>query len=445
MADQNPTAKRLYFYIFLAGLLTLVIPLIGPFFLHKSMMLGIRWGALVCGIVLLGGPLFFLGIVSPYAVKLYTVELNDLGKRVGHLYAISTVGSCVGSLLTGFFLIPHFRVDHIFYLLAVSLFLLWGIQRWLSREKKTIGALAPTVVALACWMASPQPFAAVKQTTLVEESHSLHGLIRVEDRGDHRYLLIDGAPNSAIDKRSGFSLAPYIYYLEILPYLKPDAQDALLVGLGGGSLAMRLSTAYGLTVDAVEIDPNVVRVAETHFGYRRGAGSVFVQDARRQIQSSQKKYDFVITDVFSGDLAPFHLFSVEAIQETKAILKDGGILAINFIGYTNGPEARVAESLNKTLRAVFSDVRFYPRDPTKPLGNVIILASTREMSVKQPLETCKIPEIRQLLVEMMTHERVFPDSSEAKVLTDNFNPMQTWSLSAGEKWREEFPGYLAGR
>jgi spermidine synthase len=393
---------------------------------------------------LFGGPLFFLGIVSPYSVKLYSHELNDLGKRVGHLYAVSTVGSCAGSLVTGFFLIPHLRVDHIFYFLSAALFALWGIQRVLAQGTKKMSAGVPAAIALLGFFLPSHPSATAANTTLVEESHSLHGLVRVEDRQSHRYLLIDGAPNSAIDKKTGFSLAPYIYYLEILPYFRPEATQALLVGLGGGSLAMRLSTAYGLTVDAVEIDPNVVRVAKDHFQYSPGAGKVFIEDARRHIQASSKKYDFVITDVFSGDLAPYHLFSQEAIRETKSILKEGGIFAINFIGYLEGPQARVAVSLNKTLRTEFSDVRFYPRDPSQPLGNVIILASNKKFGLKRSLETCPIPEIRRLMAEMMVHEKTNLEKDEALILRDNFNPMQTWGVSAGERWRSKFADYVAG-
>jgi uncharacterized membrane protein YbhN (UPF0104 family) len=62
-----------------------------------------------------------LGFVTPYAVKLKMSSLEDSGKTVGRLYALSTVGSILGTFLAGFVLIPFFGSEKTLYLIGASL------------------------------------------------------------------------------------------------------------------------------------------------------------------------------------------------------------------------------------------------------------------------------------------------------------------------------------
>ena len=50
-------------------------------------------------------PSVFLGIVSPYTAKLMICSLHTSGKTIGTLYALSTFGSIIGTLVTSFYLI----------------------------------------------------------------------------------------------------------------------------------------------------------------------------------------------------------------------------------------------------------------------------------------------------------------------------------------------------
>jgi MFS family permease len=64
-----------------------------------------RWGSLLASAILFFLPTFFMGAVSPYAVKLRIREFERLGTGVGNLYAISSLGSILGTLVTAFYLI----------------------------------------------------------------------------------------------------------------------------------------------------------------------------------------------------------------------------------------------------------------------------------------------------------------------------------------------------
>jgi hypothetical protein len=67
--------------------------------------LGVRLSPLLASIILFLIPSIFLGMVSPYTVKLLLCSLHTSGKTVGTLYALSTFGSIVGTLVTAFYLI----------------------------------------------------------------------------------------------------------------------------------------------------------------------------------------------------------------------------------------------------------------------------------------------------------------------------------------------------
>lgn len=75
--------------------------------------LGIRLEPLLASMILFFSPSVFMGAVIPYAIKLQVKKLDLLGTQVGNLYAISSIGSIVGTILTSFYLITWFGVRRI--------------------------------------------------------------------------------------------------------------------------------------------------------------------------------------------------------------------------------------------------------------------------------------------------------------------------------------------
>jgi predicted membrane-bound spermidine synthase len=64
-----------------------------------------------------------MGMVSPFAIRLATHTVASVGKTAGTLYALSTLGSIVGTVLTTFVLIPSFGAVAILKGLAFALLL----------------------------------------------------------------------------------------------------------------------------------------------------------------------------------------------------------------------------------------------------------------------------------------------------------------------------------
>ena len=151
LSDRKGEADYLYAIILAAGILVLAIPLFKAMVLKACVPLGLRMGALVSALLLFGPPLFLLGCVSPYIVKLAAKEMNSIGKTVGLFYALSTLGSFAGTLLTGFVLIAYLGVNRIFEVTGLLLTGLGLFYFFLFKRK----ALAPLSARRSSGLAVP--------------------------------------------------------------------------------------------------------------------------------------------------------------------------------------------------------------------------------------------------------------------------------------------------
>jgi spermidine synthase len=149
-----------------------------------------------------------------------------------------------------------------------------------------------------------------------------------------------------------------------------------LVGLGGGSVA-RSFHKDGWSVDAVEIDPEVVTIAREHFGLE-DAARVFVMDGRRFFREHGERYDLIVLDAFGSSAIPFHLVSREALALMADRLTPDGLLVMNVesVGW-NDP---LVAALFKTMGASFENVAALPTaEPPNALGNIVLMAARRPL------------------------------------------------------------------
>lgn len=117
-------------------------------------------------------------------------------------------------------------------------------------------------------------------------------------------------------------------------FAKPDPANVLIIGLGGATLPLALHKLLpDATIDSVEIDPAVVRVAQDYFGYMPGPRQrVFVEDGREFIERAHhegRQYDIVMLDAFDTDYIPAHLLTLEFLQHVRGILSPDGLVVAN--------------------------------------------------------------------------------------------------------------------
>jgi len=448
LVDRTANADLLYGAIAAAGVLVLLVPGVKLPVLQACVPLGLRAGAFTAALVLFGPPLFLLGCVAPCVVRLAARCLETVGKTVGCFYSLSTVGSIVGTVLTGFVLIAWFGVNQIFALTGGALLLVaaayfGGVRRRLAR------ALAVLLPLGLVWAWAPgaavgdsRLLASGTRVTLVDVLEGYYGSVRVLDytHGVNRVreMTIDGLIQGGVDLASGLPTYEYLYFMQYLPVaIRPGGRRCLVLGLGAG-VVPRWYEARGITTDVVEIDPNVVDAARRHFGFT-GRGELFLGDARYQLGQPGPAYDYLVMDVFNGDATPAHLLGLEAFRAARARLTPAGVLALNLHGGLVD-HARGTAAVVHTLRQVFDNVDIYPSFEPLPgaHGNLALMAYDGlpvrpgpELFSGVPIH----PLARPGVVPFARRRFDLPAQAENALLTDEHNPIDLLDIGLREDVR----------
>ncbi|MCI0513719.1 fused MFS/spermidine synthase, partial [candidate division KSB1 bacterium] len=264
-ADRGATVLRLNFLLLAAGGWLVLVPWLKLYLVNLAEPFGLRCAVLMAALILFFPPLTLLGIVSPYAIKLRATNLSEIGRTAGNLYAISTVASVGAALLTGFYLIPSIGVNRLTWLLGLALIFSaiggFVFRRWL-KTGLVITAVGLIGSSLFLFLFPTQPANAA--SGLLFHRQSPYGEIHVVDREDTRYLLIDGAIHTMIQKDTGETLQAYAIALDLSRLFFQKPGEMLLIGLGGGAIAKSYAQ-NSWRVTAVEIDPVVIEVARNFF------------------------------------------------------------------------------------------------------------------------------------------------------------------------------------
>ena len=127
---------------------------------------------------------------------------------------------------------------------------------------------------------------------------------------------------------------PYVQMVFSGLLVNPEPSRSLMIGMGGGTISNVLTEIYpDLTMDLVEVDQAVVKVATDYFGFRESDQViVHVADGRvftRRALLNKERYDLIILDAFTGDYIPEHLMTVEFLEDIKSLLTPGGVVIAN--------------------------------------------------------------------------------------------------------------------
>jgi predicted membrane-bound spermidine synthase len=101
-----PRPGALSLLVLVAAALLALVPIVSQPFLSLSvsafddLSLGAGFGSLLGVLALVAIPVLMLGAVSPWAIRLKLESIEDSGETAGRMYAISTVGSLLGTFLS---------------------------------------------------------------------------------------------------------------------------------------------------------------------------------------------------------------------------------------------------------------------------------------------------------------------------------------------------------
>src|SRR5438876_9108001 len=431
LADRRPDARLLFQLAGAAALLTAAIPIVSRPILSLAqtgfaqLSVGLVLGSLISVIVLFAAPVILLGMVSPFVIRLRIRELETAGNAAGAVYALSTLGSILGTFLPVFWLIPTYGTRPTIFVLA---FLLGAISTAGLYEpgRRRLYLLIPVVI-VALALLSGGAIRGAAYGVRVYEAESAYNYIQVIRTGTETQLLLDEgtAVHSIYDPTT---LYTHGYWDDVL--LAPDFGSGrvpgrvALVGLAGGTVARQFTAIDGpIPIDGVELDPKIVDVGRRYFDMTEPNLHVTVADGRYWMASQAGRYDVILIDAYRQPYIPFYLTTREFFESAKAHLAPDGVLAIN-VGRTP-TDHRLVDALSGTLNAVFPNV--FVLDSNRRFTNSVIYATSSPATGDQFLARAGAetnPKLQPIAAEALQTGGVRQVRANGIVFTDDLAPVE---------------------
>lgn len=396
-----------------------------------------RYRALLAALALFSAPSVLMGAVTPFAVRLSARDVTTVGTSAGRLSAISTAGSILGTFAMTFLLLPALPLAPILFglgaTLAASAILLLPRPGWIrSALVLSAGAAAGSLYLLT----PPEPASPLPGGRVVLQKETAYHRIRVVDQGWRRALYFDNRLQGFVPLAGGDNReTTYHDGLLVALALGPRRPASVVsIGLGAGVIPGFLGRHLPATESvAIEIDPEVVRIAGSHFGFRPDANDrVLVGDGRRELSGAVERTDVILEDAFFADSIPFHLMTREFYELCFRKLSDHGTLAANFGGLLTGEGNALFWSAYRTLAGVFPRVYVFCRELHE--GKAVFAGPAILVATKSPVRKSR-DEVREA-AELLSRELGRPQVAEwagflhdgeirgegLPVLTDAFSP-----------------------
>lgn len=368
LADRRPDPRVLYLCTAIAAAFAGLIPIAARPILRISLdafdevAVGAFYGSLVGTILLLAIPVTLLGFVTPFAIRLRIGDIQAAGKTAGRIYALSTVGSILGSFLPVLLFIPLFGTRASFFILSAALLMLSiaGLCEVRAVRSAVVAALVGLVM-VASNIVVADSIKPPYRGELIYETESEYNYIQVlKDGDDYLLALNEGqAIHSIYNPNELLTGGPWDYFT-VAPLfnesaLQPAPSSALMIGLAGGTAARQLIEAYpGMTVDGVEIDEAVADVGQDYFGMTDPRIRIIIEDGRYYLRTTDSTYDLIGVDAYKQPYIPFQLTTREFFAEVKAKLNECGVVVVN-VGRTD-TDFRLVDVIASTMRDVFPAV-----------------------------------------------------------------------------------------
>jgi spermidine synthase len=378
LADRDPTLRGLSRVVLVAALLLAAVPFVASPFLRVSVsaldavQAGAFIGSLLAVLVLIAVPVLLLGTVAPYAIRLSVGRVDEAGRVSGRLYAISTIGSLVGTFTSALVLIPLVGTRRTFLIFALAL---------AAAAVPALGrrfVLAP--VALAALFVLPVgTVKAADGGRVIWEKETGYQYARVVQQpdGTRRLELNEGQAIHSLYRPGSYLTGNYWDQMLVAPFAGRAAPPRSVAILGNA--AGTTARAYGhffpeARVDGVEIDGALSDVGRRLFDLRGPDLHLHTADARPFLRQASRRWDLIIVDAYRQPYIPFYLATREFFALVREHLTPGGMVAIN-VGHPEHSDA-LEKVLTATMGAVFGHVA---RDPSEAV-NTILLGSDAPVS-----------------------------------------------------------------
>ena len=413
LADRRPSGRLLGLLVLGAGAYVAVVPFVTRPLLDLAaggldeLSAGAVVGSFFATLLLFAPPVFVLGMVSPFAIRLALESVGSAGEVAGRLYALSTAGSLLGTFVPALVTIP-----------------LVGTQRTLIGAAAVLAASsAPLlgsrglVAAVAVGSLLALPPGVVKQADgrILFERESRYQFVQVVERdGVRRLYLNEGvAVHSVYRPDTVLTGDEWDAFLAVPALLDREPRSIAILGNAGGTTARALGRFWpNASVDGVEIDPVVSEAGRRFLGLDENPRlHLITADARPFLRRTRKRYDLVFIDAYRQPYVPFYLATQEFFRLVRDHLRPGGIVALNVA--TVPGDSGLSDGISGTLATVFPDVRVWPA----LRFNDFVIGLTRPLSGFRPIP---VP----LLGGVLRRELSGPVAPAANPWTDDRAPVE---------------------
>ena len=437
-ADANPTLGAMY-RVLAWGAFTLgLVPYIaGPVLRSAAtafefLQVGILGASFVAVLILFSVPITLLGTISPFAIRLSVDDPSRAGQISGQIYAISTLGSFIGTFLPTLVTIPAIGTKNTF--LVFSLLLLFvalaGLGKFASRRDMLVHMWMPVLIAIVAVLSRGQTLK--NNVGQIYETESAYNYIQVQEQNGFTLLRLNEGQgvhsiyNPDTLQYNGpwdqFLVSPYFY-----PGRKPsDIKRVAIVGLAAGTTARQMTAVYGnIAIDGFEIDPKIVEVGQKYFGMNMPNLNIEIGDGRLNLEQSPYKYDIIAVDAYRPPYIPAHMTTQEFFQIAASHLTDQGVLTLNSASVPG--DRRLINGLATTMGTIFPSI--YTVDIPGSLNTMIF--ATKQKTIPENLAVNLVtlsqdPSVHPLLLASMqvTFANLKTGYETTTVFTDDHAPIE---------------------
>ncbi len=339
----------------------------------------LSWHRLVFTEILLAGmimivPTILMGMTLPLVSRIFTRDIRIVGKTIGGIYAVNTVGCILGSSVTGFVLVTVLGTQHSIILisliaLAVGTVIVLMNRRELRESQRFgrssvifSGIMWTAAVAVIVWLPKDILFRYYnifeeqffKDTKILYANEGIECITTVHQYPDGFRGLSTSSVNIAgthYTHRTTQKLQAHVPML-----LHPDPKEVLQVGFGSGETSHIVTTYDIERLDLVEISREVIDTATRYFGEinhdvaQHPRFHPIIMDGANYVHLTGKKYDLILNDAsWPGYTGCSALYSKDYFENAKKLLKPGGMMT-SWFPIMEGDDFKI---LLKTFHSVF--------------------------------------------------------------------------------------------
>ncbi len=389
-------------------------------------------GSFFAVLILFSVPVTLLGTISPFAIRLSVDDPKTSGSASGTIYAISTLGSFIGTFLPVLVTIPNIgtRLTFLTFSLVLLFVALFGLGKYASRAAMLKLIWMPILLIVIAILANNQPLKDSRGQ--VYETESAYNYIQVQQENGFTLLRLNDseAVHSIYSPNTLYYGGPWDQFL-VGPYFYPNTEPSqvkrmAIVGLAAGTTARQATAVYGpIPIDGYELDPKIIEVGKKYFDENLPNLNVIIGDGRWNLEQSPYQYDIIAVDAYRPPYIPPHMTTQEFFQITYDHLTDHGVVTIN-VGSVPG-DRRLINGLATTMATIFPSI--YIMDIPGTLNTMIFATkgpTTAENFATNLSLLSHRTDINPLLLTIMqaTFANLQPGYQTTQVFTDDRAPIE---------------------